>query len=215
MDNDSPNTVRRPLRGLLIAAVIALVLLFTIVLPAQRGYDPTGVGRLLGLTAMSGNAGSGGAGAPALDDVIGGNDALAPTGESDGGFGDPIPLPNPAIHQAEAGAPVTETFTINLGFDEKTEIKAVMKKSKVLLYEWSVEGGEVYVDFHGHDPEQGDDFWVRYEERDGVNSGAGSLVAPFDGEHGWFWLNASQGPVTIHLKVTGYQERMADYGLLR
>lgn len=33
-------------------AVVALVLAMTVVLPAERGVDPTGVGGLLGLTAM-------------------------------------------------------------------------------------------------------------------------------------------------------------------
>ena len=53
MNGASPSGRRTTLRALLIAAVAALVLLFTIVLPAERGYDPTGIGGLLGLTAMN------------------------------------------------------------------------------------------------------------------------------------------------------------------
>jgi hypothetical protein len=34
------------------ATLLAAALLVTCVLPAERGVDPTGVGRLLGLTAM-------------------------------------------------------------------------------------------------------------------------------------------------------------------
>jgi hypothetical protein len=40
------------LRSTLIAAVVAGVLLVTCVLPAEYGVDPTGVGRVLGLTQM-------------------------------------------------------------------------------------------------------------------------------------------------------------------
>jgi hypothetical protein len=40
------------LRSVLIALAVAVVLLFTVVLPAEYGIDPTGVGRVLGLTRM-------------------------------------------------------------------------------------------------------------------------------------------------------------------
>lgn len=43
---------RALLRSTMIAAVVAIVVLFVIVLPAEYGYDPTGIGRPLGLTEM-------------------------------------------------------------------------------------------------------------------------------------------------------------------
>ncbi len=104
---------------------------------------------------------------------------------------------------------------VTLGYDQKTEIKAQLGKAKVIVYNWSVEGGKVYVDFHGHDPTKGDSYWVRYKEGDGVTGDSGSLVAPFAGEHGWFWLNVSDTPVTITLTVTGYQDKLINYGLLQ
>ncbi len=85
-----------------------------------------------------------------------------------------------------------------------------------MVYSWQVEGdGKVYVDFHGHDPAKGDNFWVRYEEADGISGRSGSLVAPFAGEHGWYWLNVGEEPITIKLTVTGYQEKLIDYGSLQ
>jgi hypothetical protein len=39
------------------------------------------------------------------------------------------------------------------------------------------------------------------------------LVAPFDGEHGWYWLNLSEQPVTIKLTVNGFHEKIIDYGI--
>ncbi len=208
------NTRKRGLKALLIAALAAVVLLVTIVLPAERGVDPTGIGKLLGLTKMATPATPSAGGALKVEDVTGGNDNLV-AAEGGGSMDKPIPLPNPAVHQKEAGAARTETFEIKLGLDEKTEIKAILGKAKALVYHWTVEGGQVYVDFHGHDPSKGDAYWVRYEEVDGTTSGQGSLVAPFDGEHGWFWLNTSEGPITIKLTVTGYQREMKNYGLLQ
>jgi hypothetical protein len=43
---------RALLRSTLIAAATAAVLLVTVVLPAEYGVDPTGVGRVIGLTEM-------------------------------------------------------------------------------------------------------------------------------------------------------------------
>jgi hypothetical protein len=208
---------KRTWKWLIVAAIAALVLLITVVLPAEYGYDPTRIGRALGLTAMSGETT---AANESLDDVI--DDLLSDTDNMTAPAGadpmQPLPLPNPAISQIEAGPPKTETLRIRLGFDEKTEIKALMGKAKAIVYSWKVEGGTVYVDFHGHDPAKGDDFWVRYEEAGqevGVTGRSGSLVAPFAGEHGWYWLNTSEDAITIELTVTGYFDKLMDYGLLQ
>src|SRR5215213_8541809 len=48
---DLPSS-RTLLRSTAIAAGVAALLLVTVVLPAEYGVDPTGVGRLLGLTRM-------------------------------------------------------------------------------------------------------------------------------------------------------------------
>ncbi len=45
-------SARRLLRSTAVAAVAALLILVTVVLPAEYGIDPTGVGRVLGLTRM-------------------------------------------------------------------------------------------------------------------------------------------------------------------
>lgn len=47
-----PLSVRKLLRSTVIALLVAAVLLVTVVLPAEYGVDPTGVGRVLGLTQM-------------------------------------------------------------------------------------------------------------------------------------------------------------------
>ena len=48
----TPSSPRQMLRSVLIALAVALLLLVTVVLPAEYGIDPTGVGRVLGLTRM-------------------------------------------------------------------------------------------------------------------------------------------------------------------
>jgi hypothetical protein len=47
------------------------------------------------------------------------------------------------------------------------------------------------------------------------HEGHGSLVASFSGEHGWYWVNISEKPVTITLTVAGFYRDIVNYGILR
>lgn len=194
-------------RSVALAVVIAAVLLVTAVLPAEYGIDPTGIGGALGLTKLH---------APAtrtieVKDVIGGNERVrevpipAP--------GEPTPLPNPAVYQHQDAPPRMHTVTVKLGVDKETEIKAIMQEAKVIAYTWHVDGGKVYSDMHGHDPAIGGEAFVRYREDQETDGDSGSLVAPFAGEHGWYWLNVSSAPVTITLSLTGFFDDIKDYGI--
>lgn len=195
-------------RSVLIALVAAALILLLFVLPAEYGVDPTGVGKALGLTQMSS--------APAktitLTDNLGGNDKLREVKVPDAG--QPTPLPNPAVFQDQSIAPQTRTVEVVLPPEKETEVKLQMLAGKVALFSWSSGSDKVYVDFHGHDPSFGPDFFVRYKEEQETAGGNGSLTAPFDGQHGWFWLNFNDHPVTITLTVQGYFEDVIDYGIL-
>ena len=187
------------LRSVLIAAMVGALLLVAVILPAEYDIDPLGLGGLLGLSTIE------------ITDVIGGNERVTEVEIPD--FGDPVPLPNPAIHQDETMAHQTRTLQIPIGAEEETEIKALLEEGKVILYSWEVDQGDIYSDFHGHSPEFGTDFWVRYEEHQEGSGNDGSLVAPFSGEHGWYWLNYNEFPVVVTLTVNGYFEEIIDYGI--
>ncbi len=202
-----PPSGRRLAIGIGSALLAAVLILVLFVLPAEFGLDPTGVGRATGLAAISQPTRT-----LVVRDVVGGNEKLREVGLPDPG--EPTPLPNPAVSQIKSEPPQTRTVTVDLALDEKTEIKAVLDEAQVILYSWKTEGGEVYTDFHGHDPSMGKGF-VRYEEQQSGSAGQGSLVAPFAGEHGWYWLNVADGPVRITLTVTGYFKDIKDYGRLQ
>jgi hypothetical protein len=202
-----PPSARRLIRSVVIAIVAAAVVLALIVLPAEYGIDPTGIGGKLGLTALSGS----GTRTIQIEDVTGGNEKYRDVAVPD--IGKPTPLPNPAVHQDEAAPPQTRTLTITLQQDQETEMKLRMQKAKAVVYSWSVDRGQIYVDFHGHDPSLGNDVWVRYKEENAAKGDSGSLVAPFTGEHGWFWQNYNEFPVVITLAVTGYFDDVVDYGI--
>jgi hypothetical protein len=189
-----------------IALLVAVIVLVTFIWPAEYGRDPTGIGDALGITGMST--------APtqtiAFVDTVGGNEVLREIKIPD--FGDPVPLPNTNVYQHADSAPHTRTMTVNLPRDGKTEVKAVLRENQVITFSWSVNDGIVYSDFHGHTPEFGEDFWVRYQEDQRGSSGeSGSLVAPFSGEHGWYWVNLEDHEVTVTLTITGYFDDMIDY----
>jgi hypothetical protein len=202
----NPPSARKLLLGIGGAALAAALLLVVAILPAEYGIDPTGIGRALGLTAINGPMKS-----VQLTDVIGGNTDLKDVQVADPG--DPIPLPNPAVSQLKAAGPQTHTQTITIPEFQETEVKTLLDEAQVILYSWEADG-DVYVDFHGHDPAVTGDGFVRYREEQSTRSGHGSLVAPFTGEHGWFWLNIDNKPVSIKLTVTGYFNGIKDYGIL-
>ncbi len=205
----NPPSGRRLLLSVIAALVLAGVVLLVAVLPAEYGIDPTGLGGKLGLAQMSQEVDS----SIKLTDNISGNENVEKAAIPDAG--EPLPLPNPAVHQSQAEPPKSETITITIPALGETEVKTVLAANKVVLYSWKVDKGLVYVDYHGHSPDWvNKEAFVRYqEEQDGITGASGSLVAPFAGEHGWYWLNLNEHPVVITLSVSGYYDEIKNYGL--
>jgi len=206
-ESSRPAPNKRLITSVLVAVAVGVLLLLTIVLPAEYGVDPLGVGGLLGLNAMNAQPTR----TIEITDVVGGNELLSEVEVPD--FGDPTPLPNPAVHQDETQPPQTRTLQVPIGPEEETEIKTVLGEGKMVLYSWKVDRGDIYSDFHGHSPEFGSEFFVRYEEHQEGSGNDGSLVAPFTGEHGWYWLNYNEFPVVVTLTVNGYFDDIIDYGI--
>ena len=203
----NPPSSRQLLKSIVIALTGALFVLVFIVLPAEYGIDPTGVGGALGLTALHDSKRT-----IQIKDVIGGNERFREIKVANAD--DPVPLPNPAVFQRKSIPPRSQTVTVHLKPGQETEIKAVLEASQVMIYSWRATGGEVYTDFHGHEPGADNGAWVRYDEQQSGDQGSGSLVAPFSGEHGWYWVNIGDKPVEITLTLSGYYSDYIDYGLL-
>ena len=194
-------------KATVIAIVAAAVILTTIVLPSEYGIDPTGIGGALGLTQLNAETVQ----TIEITDIIGGNAVLREVEIP--AFGEPTPLPNPAVFQDQETPPQTRTMEITIPGDAETEVKLVMQEGKVAVYSWAVDQGDIYVDFHGHDASFGPDFFVRYKEQQEGSGNNGSLTAPFSGEHGWYWLNYNEYDVVVTLTVTGYFDDVIDYGI--
>lgn len=190
----------------LVAAIVVTVLF---VMPAEYGVDPTGIGAKLGLTGLA----EAGASPPASESAATEPDAKLIAGEFPG-----IPTEFDYYEPEVMGDPFSRTHdapfrsekrTVSLAEFEQVEVKAVMRQGDALVYSWKLTKGDtVYSDFHadtGDNPAYPEGYWVRYLETE-EDRASGSIVAPFDGHHGWYWLNIEEGPVEIELEVHGYYE---------
>lgn len=213
MTRQSPDETTAPSRAALlksaaIALLAAIVATVFFVMPAEYGVDPTGVGARLGLLELA-----------EVDDhdddnddeprrVVGTYPGKPDAEEFD--YFDPEVLGEP-FSKGHASGFREDTITIDLDVSEQVEYKAIMQQGDAIVYSWTVNSDTVYTDFHA-DPGEGaagypEGYFIRYRESE-TRQDAGSLVAPFAGNHGWYWLNIEEQPITITLKVSGYYERI-------
>ena len=106
----------------------------------------------------------------------------------------------------------SESLAIELGVDGSVEYKAMMNQGDAFVYAWRAPAGEVYFDFHAHPPDADPDFFTRYKAGEG-QADQGTVLAPYDGQHGWYWLNLTDQPVTITLEVAGFYDEVVKIDL--
>ncbi len=197
-------TSTRLIRSTLIAFVTAVVLLVTVVMPADYGIDPTGIGRVLNLTEM-GEIKKDLAAEAAADDAaqaaggaVAAVAAAAPTVQSSTAA-TPVVSAVPAPVAAAAVVVWRDETPVTLEPGAGTEIKLTMNEGDKALFDWAVQGGVVNFDTHGESFPRS----ISYEKGRGVASKQGELVAAFSGKHGWFFRNRGAVPVTVLLKTAG------------
>ncbi len=188
---DLPST-KQLVRSTLIAAVIAAVLLVMVVLPAEYGVDPTGSGRLLGLTEM-GEIKVALAREAAEPDKPAVNTAKPASTETTA----VVPIP-----EAVASTAKSDETRITLKPGEGKEIKLEMVEGARVQYAWSTDRGVVNFDMHADSIDPPRDYFG-YEKGSAVSSKKGELVAAFEGSHGWYWRNRSKQSLTVTLKTEG------------
>lgn len=216
-NNDMPSRAELPsagklLRSTVIAALVAAALLVTAVLPGEYGIDPTGVGRMLGLTPMGEIKAQLAAEATAeeIAPVASSPVVTAPAPVAEQPIVNVTPpeaAPAP-VAEAEPATVRSDTVTFKLAPNAAAEIKLAMKERAQVQYEWSSAGGAVNYDTHGDPFGAPRDFYHGYGKGRNQPSDAGTLQAAFDGKHGWFWRNRSGKEVTITLKVRGDYDKV-------
>lgn len=179
-------------RSTIIAGIGAIVILVTVVLPAEYAIDPTGVGRVLGLTEM-GEIKVQLAEEAEADRLLDEQRALDPSSSVlDNIFG----LFVGAAHAQEAWQDEV-TFVLEPG--DTAEIKMTMEAGNTVTYAWTATGGRVNFDLHAHSGGES----IDYERGAGQTEGEGIIEAPFAGDHGWFWRNRDSTPITMTIQVRG------------
>jgi hypothetical protein len=168
------------IKAVALAFAVAMVLLVTIILPAEYGVDPLGTGRALGLTALS---------AP----------ALAPIPPPEGDALAPVPMGPVALYP---GQYKFDSREIVLGPYEYVEFKYHLAKDATMLFSWTA-SGDVLHDFHG-DPEGAPADAAQSFDNAARRQADGSFTAPFTGIHGWYWENPGADSITVTLNTAGF-----------
>jgi hypothetical protein len=191
-------------KKLTLASIGAGALLVTAVLPAEYGIDPTGVGKLTGLSALSGLV------APASAGTDFGQELSFNVEDYD--------LEAEELNQDIRGmldlqdTPfVHEVIVLEIEDLGEMEHKFIMKQDETLMYSWKLlegKGDGVFYEFHGH-PSSADavnypeGFEMAYSKGEGMGQN-GSLTAAYPGYHGWYFMNLEEGPIKIELTVSGF-----------
>ena len=184
-ENDLP-TSSQLLKSTIIALFVAGTLLICIVLPAEYGMDPTGVGEFLGLKKMGEIKASLEKEAlnenQKFDEYISTNEEIRQRFETSKGYKD------------------VKEFVI--APDDAIEIKLEMEKGSIAKYRWNTKSGGLNYNLHG-DGYKGSQKSTTYKKGRMTSSDNGEFKAEFDGYHGWFWRNQNSEIVTVILETDG------------
>lgn len=126
---------------------------------------------------------------------------------------EPAPEAAPAETAAAVEAAVAaatsdwrDEVSYTLAPGEGIEVKLAMQEGQTARFYWTANGAVVNYDTHG----DGSGQKVSYEQGRGVPEQEGKLTAAFTGNHGWFWRNRTDAPVTVTLRTAGdYAEMKA------
>ncbi len=173
-----------------VAAMVAAVLTVSFILPAEYGIDPTGIGKLTGLTIIA-EAGNTEAEVQEVqpEQATEGN-LLAGAGVS------PVSKQKTELK--------SKTMELTLAPGKGAELKAKMLKGQTIVFSWTSQAQPLLVDMHGEEVNAKADEYTSYWLERAQSAGSGSFVAPFEGTHGWYWKNKGTAPVTVTVTIHGF-----------
>ncbi len=207
-DRELPSTGKL-IKSTVLATIGSAILLVTVVMPAEYGIDPTGIGSAVGLKKMGEIKMSLAQEAKAEQEAAEAavsepepviiqaqevqTETVVPAVTQETVQEEPIAEVNPSIRSDE--------MSVTLAPNEGTEIKVVLAKGKSVEYSWSTDGGKANFDVHGDSKELKIDY--HNYSKGSEQESSGKLEAAFDGSHGWFWRNRTSETITVTLKVSG------------
>ncbi len=186
---DLPSSARL-IKSTIVAAVVAVFVLVVAILPTEYGVDPTGIGKVLGLTKMGEIKAS-----LAQEVAAQGTDepaAIQPVQA----IQEVVPEPVQAVTALRK-----DSLELSLAPNEGKEIKLTLNKGERASYVWYTDGAAANFDGHSDSVKHKIDYKSWQKGRSQREEG--ELVAEFDGKHGWFWRNRTSKPMKITLQVEG------------
>jgi hypothetical protein len=187
-----------------LAALIAAVIFFTVVMPAELGKDPLHTGAALGLMNLSKSPSAAASSAAVTIDAS----PAAPVLEA-GAAGEAPIIKGTFV--AQTNGYKIDSRELKLDPGEGMEIKYHMQKGAGMVYSWSANRSVQY-ELHGEPDVKpagaGEDYFESYDKDDaaGKKESHGTFTSPSTGIQGWFWDNESSGPVTIKLVTAGFYD---------
>lgn len=187
---DLPSTSKL-IKSTILAVAIAGSLLVTVVMPAEYGIDPTGIGQVIGLKKMG-----------EIKTSLAKDAALALEKQPKASQ---VAVEKIVVTQVqepvEESTSQTDEKTITLIPDAWTEIKLEMEEGASVNYIWYTDGGRVNYDTHA-DSKALDISYHGYD-KGSKQRDEGILTAKFNGNHGWYWRNRTDKTITITLRTNG------------
>ncbi len=189
------------LKSVLSALVIGGIVLVTAVLPAEYNIDPLGTGKLFGFSRLYMES-SAEAGTSEINQL---NFKKLKLEEIGSGSEIPVPVQVYDPPPAEQFAEREDSITVIVPAEKGIEYKFKSLKYGSTKYEWSTNGSILYSDLHGeiimeNPPEK--EFYESYTEAYSNNM-TGTLTAPFEGKHGWYFRNKTKEDVAVAIRLKG------------
>jgi hypothetical protein len=115
---------------------------------------------------------------------------------------------SPGAHKDHVVAYRTDTVDVPLAAakdpqgEHEIEYMVRMKAGDTISYAWQAQGaGDFWHEFHGHTADT-----VTFYKKAAGATHQGSLTAPFDGIHGWYFENRTAAPVVVRVRISGFYE---------
>jgi hypothetical protein len=120
-----------------------------------------------------------------------------------------VPLQS-GVYREHQTAPQTETVDVPVPPNGgEIEYMVSMKQGDAMVYSWRAidiaEAAKLASEFHGHTERAPGTTGTLVFYRKATGAGeSGSLVAPFDGTHGWYFKNDTARPVVVRVVISGF-----------
>lgn len=200
VDNQPTLNKKQLIKSVILAFIVGGIVLVTSVLPAEYGIDPLGTGKLFGFDKLYQEE----------ETITTSFLNFKKIKMEKIGSNANVPKPIEANNSApENQYPEKEdVITVIVPAKKGIEYKFKILKYGSVKYEWSTNKGIVYIDFHGEVLQENPPKNIFYESYTLAysNNMAGTLTAPFEGKHGWYFRNETNEEIIVSLKLKGQYE---------